>query len=418
MRILHTSDWHLGKHLEGFSRLEEQGYFLQELCEICDTQNIDMIVIAGDVFDTSNPPAQAEKLYYEYLKKLSNEGKRPVVAIAGNHDSPDRIQAAWPLANEHAILLAGHPKMEGVSGAFGAHTIRWLGDNVYEIEIAGERARLGLLPYPSERRLGEVLEGSDDEILKQASYSKRLGHIFSKMDAHFVEDTFNIAVSHIFVMGGQTTESERPIQIGGTLVVDPNDLPKKADYMALGHLHRAQQVKHAPIPTRYSGSPLQYSRSERAYSKSVHILEKTPESLETREVMLSLKKPIEVWRCQGVAEAFEKCEAEKERSVWVYLEIVTQEVIAQSDIKALKELRPDLLSIMPIIERKEQVSSAPEEEKSFEHLFCTYYEQSRGTQPGEDVLMLLSSILNEEVDNETDTANDQWVEQLYRETDN
>jgi exonuclease SbcD len=307
--------------------------------------------------------------------------------------------------------------MEGFSGSFGAHTIQWLGDNVYEIEIKGQRARLGLLPYPSERRLGEVLEASDDETLKQASYSKRLGHIFSKMDGHFDPQALNIAVSHIFVMGGQTTESERPIQIGGTLVVDPGDLPQNADYVALGHLHRAQSVKHAPVPTRYSGSPLQYSRSERAYSKSVHILEKTPETLEIEEVMLSLKKPIEVWRCQGVAEAFEKCEAEQERNVWVYLEIVTKEVIAQSDIKALKELRPDLLSIMPIIEKKEQVTNAPEEEKSFEHLFCAYYEQSRGTQASKDVLMLLSSILNEEVDDETDTADNQWIEQLYRETD-
>ncbi len=419
MKVLHTSDWHLGKHLEGFSRLEEQKFFLEELCAICIEREIDMVIIAGDVFDTSNPPAQAEKLYYEYIKKLSDNGRRPVIAIAGNHDSPDRIQAAWPLAREQAILLAGNPKIEGYSGPFGQHTIKWLGSNVYEILIDGSAVRVGLLPYPSERRLGEIMGDTDDETLKQASYTERLRHIFSEMDEKFDASMLNIAVSHIFVMGGQTSESERPIQIGGTLVVDPQDLAHKADYIALGHLHRPQQVKHAPVPTIYSGAPLQYSRSELAYSKSVHVIEKAEGVLDMEEVMLSLRKPIEVWRCDGVQEAFEKCEKNRDRNVWVYLEVKTNAIIAQSDIKALKELRPDLLSIMPIIDNQKEthVDEKPEE-KSFEHLFGEYYEQVRGVKPGEDVLKLLGSILNEEVEDEADKADHSWVEQLYRETDN
>lgn len=421
MRVLHTSDWHLGKHLEGFSRLEEQKIFLDELCQICDEKNIDVVIIAGDVYDTSNPPAQAEKLYYESLKRISNGGKRPVLAIAGNHDNPDRIQAAWPLASEQAILLAGHPKLDGYEGIFGEYEISWLGNNVYSLEINGETLNVGLLPYPSERRLGEVLSDSDDENLRQASYSERLSHMFEGMDDKFSSSAFNIAVSHIFVMGGQTTESERPIQIGGTLVVDPGHLPKRADYIALGHLHRPQSVKHSEKPAVYSGAPLQYSRSEISYSKSVQVIEKDLKSgeLNIEEVHLSLPKPIEVWKCKGIGEALEKCEEHRDRNVWVYLEIETDQVLSQSDIKALKELKPDLLSIMPILNHNEQSQDCVRpEEKGFENLFTEYYEHIRGAKPSETLQALLGSILNDEVDHETDQAEDQWIEQLYRDTDN
>ncbi len=104
-------------------------------------------------------------------------------------------------------------------------------------KIKSETLKVGLLPYPSERRLGEVLSESDDEKLRQASYSKRLEYIFDGMDTHFSEDAFNIAVSHIFVMGGQTTESERPIQIGAPWLLTRITFLKSRLYCP-GHLHR------------------------------------------------------------------------------------------------------------------------------------------------------------------------------------
>ena len=99
MRILHTSDWHLGKNLESFSRLEEQIEVLEEILEISDRFDVDAILIAGDLFDTFNPPAKAVEIFYKYLKRLTKSASRPVIAIAGNHDSPDRIEAPDPLAN-------------------------------------------------------------------------------------------------------------------------------------------------------------------------------------------------------------------------------------------------------------------------------------------------------------------------------
>ncbi|MCT4621221.1 MAG: exonuclease subunit SbcD, partial [Marinisporobacter sp.] len=98
MRILHTSDWHLGKNLENSSRIEEQEKFIDDFVDLVEENNIDLVIIAGDIYDHSNPPAKAEKLFYKALKKISKDGERIILIIAGNHDSPERLVAASPLA--------------------------------------------------------------------------------------------------------------------------------------------------------------------------------------------------------------------------------------------------------------------------------------------------------------------------------
>lgn len=105
MRVLHTSDWHLGRTLEGRPRLPEQEQFFDELVEIATGEKVQLILVAGDVFDTYNPSAEAEELFYDALERLADGGRRAVVAIAGNHDSPERLHAANPLALKHGISL-------------------------------------------------------------------------------------------------------------------------------------------------------------------------------------------------------------------------------------------------------------------------------------------------------------------------
>ena len=107
MKILHTADWHLGKKLDGFSRLEEQILVMNEIVEIADEQQVDLVLIAGDLFDNFNPSVEAVELFYKTLKRLSNNGKRPVVAISGNHNSPSLIDAPDPIARECGIILIG-----------------------------------------------------------------------------------------------------------------------------------------------------------------------------------------------------------------------------------------------------------------------------------------------------------------------
>src|SRR5690606_27494149 len=115
MRILHTADWHFGKTLEGRSRHAEQEQFVDELCEIAQSENIDVILIAGDVYDTVNPPAASEQLFYDSLARLADYGKRKVIVISGNHDNPERLAAATPIAIKHGITLIGTPIMQAVT---------------------------------------------------------------------------------------------------------------------------------------------------------------------------------------------------------------------------------------------------------------------------------------------------------------
>src|SRR5687767_13141661 len=114
VRILHTADWHLGRSLEGRSRQAEQEAFLEELTCIVRSEEIDIVLVAGDIYDSVNPPSAAEKLFYDGLSRLADGGARHVAVIAGNHDSPERLAAAAPLADRHHICLWGLPTAEAV----------------------------------------------------------------------------------------------------------------------------------------------------------------------------------------------------------------------------------------------------------------------------------------------------------------
>ena len=116
MRILHTSDWHLGRNIEQISRIDEQVEFIDCLCTIADEEKIDLVLVAGDIYDTYNPSAAAEELFYDAIERLNQKGKRPVIVIAGNHDNPERLCASSPLAYKNGIILLGYPKSDpGVS---------------------------------------------------------------------------------------------------------------------------------------------------------------------------------------------------------------------------------------------------------------------------------------------------------------
>src|SRR5690606_37531581 len=112
MKILHTADWHLGKRLDNFSRLEEQIEVMNEIISIADEQNVDLVLVAGDLFDAFHPSTEAIDLFYKTVKRLAKNGKRPVIAIAGNHDSPSFIDAPDPLARECGIILIGYPNQK------------------------------------------------------------------------------------------------------------------------------------------------------------------------------------------------------------------------------------------------------------------------------------------------------------------
>ncbi|MDU1539054.1 exonuclease SbcCD subunit D [Paeniclostridium hominis] len=396
MRFIHTSDWHLGKSLEGHSRLAEQEKFCKDFIDLVNENDIDMVIIAGDIYDTSNPPAQAEKLFYKTVSELSQNGKRCVLIIAGNHDNPERLSAASPLAHEQGIIILGMPNSYTQPYKYNGFEIVFSEEGVVELKIKDESVVISTLPYPSEKRLNEVLVKSTDDKDKQQTYTEKIGEIFKLTTKRFKEDTINIAVSHLFVLGGETTDSERPIELGGSLIVNTKDLPQNAQYIALGHLHKPQKVSER-LNAYYSGSPLQYSKDERSYSKGANIVDiKAGEKPKINQIYFKNYKPIEVFKCSGIEEALKICEENKDRDIWSYFEIKTEEVLAQSDIKKMKDTLKDIIEIRPIITSNEQEEVIDMKEKSMGELFKEFYSFSRGVEPKGELMDLFLDIVSEE----------------------
>lgn len=400
MRTLHTSDWHLGKNLEGFSRMDEQELFLNDLVELVKEKNVDVIIIAGDIYDSANPPARAEKMFYDTLKKLSSNGERLTLVIAGNHDNPERLVAAGPLARDHGIIMLGTPKTVVDVGEYGRHKVVEAGEGYVEIEMNGERAVILSVPYPSEKRLNEVLYGSmDEEWDRLKSYSDRIKQLFEQLSLKFRDDTINICVSHLFAMGSEEAGSEKNVMLGGSFIVDGRCFPQKAQYVALGHIHKPQIVPGTNKKARYAGSPIHYNKKEVSFIKKCFIVDlKANEECSIEEVDLKVYKPIEVWKCENIEAAIEMCEKNKDKDCWVYLEIETDRYLREDEIKQMKTYKKDILEITPIIknQKNEEININSFSEKSFEEVFKEFYTKERQVEPQEEVVEMLMSILQED----------------------
>ncbi len=400
MRTLHTSDWHLGKNLEGFSRMDEQELFLNDFVELVKEKNVDVIIIAGDIYDSANPPARAEKMFYDTLKKLSSNGERLTLVIAGNHDNPERLVAAGPLARDHGIIMLGTPKTVVDVGEYGRHKVVEAGEGYVEIEMNGERAVILSVPYPSEKRLNEVLYGSmDEEWDRLKSYSDRIKQLFEQLSLKFRDDTINICVSHLFAMGSEEAGSEKNVMLGGSFIVDGRCFPQKAQYVALGHIHKPQIVPGTNKKARYAGSPIHYNKKEVSFIKKCFIVDlKANEECSIEEVDLKVYKPIEVWKCENIEAAIEMCEKNKDKDCWVYLEIETDRYLREDEIKQMKTYKKDILEITPIIknQKNEEININSFSEKSFEEVFKEFYTKERQVEPQEEVVEMLMSILQED----------------------
>jgi exonuclease SbcD len=385
VRILHTADWHLGKTLEGRSRLPEQEQFLDELYEIVESEKVDVVLMAGDAFDTVNPPALAEQLFYQSISRLANNGKRQVVVIAGNHDNPERLVAARPIARSQGITLLGNPISDSLS---------------FWIPSCEQQLCVAALPYPSESRLNELLEESQQEELLRNKYDARIQGLFAEMTKSFSAQAVKIAMSHIFVAGGDSTDSERPIQVGGAYTVSPQSMPETVQYVALGHLHRPQTMTKAKTIARYSGSPLAYSFSEAGYAKSVTLLDIQPgEQVQMEEIFLRSGKPLVKWKAtEGLQQVYHWLEEGRNLNAWIDLEVHLQNALSLEEIHRLRKQHPGFIHIRPVFEEvqsqleNERLSSLPIEE-----LFSRFYQrQTGGASPEPELVKLFLDLLHSE----------------------
>ncbi|GAB6990672.1 exonuclease SbcCD subunit D [Paenibacillus pini] len=385
MRILHTADWHFGRSLEGRSRLREQEDFVDELVKIASDQQADLILMAGDVYDSVNPPAAAEQLFYEASARLTAEG-RPLVVIAGNHDQPERVSSVSPLVSRQGITLVGLPIAEAIT----VHASR-----------TNEIAKIAALPYPSEARLNELLSAEGDEDELRRAYSARVGKLMRMLARDFSSQTINLAMSHIYVLGGVESDSERPIQVGGAYTVDPSALSIGAQYTALGHLHRSQAVKSEGM-VQYSGSPLAYSFSEAGQAKSVTMLDILPSKQPVmEEIFLSCGRPLVRWKAKGgLDEVYRWLEEGRDEQAFIDLEISLTEAMSLGEIQQLRKSREGFVHIRPVYPEMEAAELQHERSRlPVPELFRRFYQrQTGGAEPEEALVDLFLQLVEEDAD--------------------
>jgi DNA repair protein SbcD/Mre11 len=265
MRILHTADWHVGRTVRGRSRAEEHIAVLDEIARVARDEQVDIVVVAGDVFDTAAPAPESERIVYRALLELSAGGERPVVVVAGNHDNPRRLGAVSPvfdLAGVHLRTTVRPPDDGGVLELTVTRT--------------AERARLALIPFLSQRH---VVHAADlmrlDATETGGHYAERLARIIAVLTAGFTPDAVNIVVAHLMTSGGVLGGGERSAHTIFDYWVAPGAFPAGAHYVALGHLHRPQRLE-GPCPLWYSGSPLAMDFGEERDRKAVLVIDAAP----------------------------------------------------------------------------------------------------------------------------------------------
>jgi exonuclease SbcD len=270
MRLLHTSDWHVGRAVRGRSRAAEHEAVLAEIAGIADSHDVDAVLVGGDLFDTAAPSPESERIVYRALLDLAGprggeRGRRgrDVVVIAGNHDSPHRLGAVRPLLDLGAVHLLASPSRPDDGG-------------VLDLVIGDETARIALVPFPSQRTIvlaDDLMTGHAAEANQQ--YAERVKRVLAALCDGFGADTINIVLAHLMVAGGAMGGGERSAHTVFDYWVPTTAFPATAHYVALGHLHRAQSLD-GPCPVRYCGSPLQLDFGESGDAKSVTIIEAHP----------------------------------------------------------------------------------------------------------------------------------------------
>lgn len=264
MKLLHTSDWHVGKTLKGLARIDEQRVVLNGIVELAGREAVDAVLVAGDIFESAVAPPEAHELAWGTLLALKNTGAE-VIVIAGNHDNAAQFDALRPLVAAAGIHLVGRVRRP---------------DDGAVVEISSrqgdERALVALLPFLSQRHVIKAAELVANEASQNAgTYNERVRAVIGSLCAGFSADTVNVVMAHCMVRGGRLGGGERDAQTIEDYYVDATCFPASAHYVALGHLHRSQELPSASR-TWYSGSPIQIDFGEGGEAKHALFVEAHP----------------------------------------------------------------------------------------------------------------------------------------------
>lgn len=382
MKILHTSDLHIGKKLMGRERYFEYRAIFKELADVCESEGVELLLIAGDVYDTYTPSAEAEEIFYQGVKLLSR--RCAVLVISGNHDDYVRLTAVSSLAEEHNVYIIGNDLKPVTCQKRGEVYPEKSGKGwVIFSNLKGERVYINTLPYPNEARFKE---GRSEE-----TFEEKVKRWIALGEEGKEENMPSVFLSHIFVAGGSVSDSEREIDLGGARAIDLKILPD-CDYCALGHLHKKQKLGKNVY---YCGAPMQFTFDESGSKKSVNVFDLTTNGVENfKEIELVSSKKLVRLQANGVVEGIALLNANKD--YFVELTLNLNEPMTQQESKALHEIE-NLLSLKAEVQNSEfNYSEFSNKNKSSSQLFTDYYNLRYGTKVPEELLALFLSLTEEE----------------------
>jgi len=384
MRVLHTSDWHLGKRLGRFDRLAESATVLERVCALAEERDVDLVIVSGDVFDRPSPPIDALEVGLRTLVRLG-EG-RPVVAVAGNHDSPELFEALAPLLRPRGVHLVGRVARPDEGGILGPETL-------------GVPARVACLPFLRE---GQVVDFMRDAGQWYASYADRIARLCAALNEGLMATTRTDEVpfltAHFLVsgvkMGGAGRRGERELHMGAAYTAAPQAIPPGPQYVAMGHIHAPQRVPHAPVPAEYAGSLLPLDFGEAGEQKRVVVVDVEPGRLAVAE-SIPIACPRALVHAEGTWEAIE-ARADELGDSYLDLTVDTSAVDVTLGQRA-RETFPFLVNVRP--RRRDAERGAQREKRrgrSLAELYDAYYRREHGEEePPADLIDLLREVLDE-----------------------
>lgn len=370
MKLFHTADWHLGKLVQGVYMTEDQRYVLEQLLQAVEAERPDAVIIAGDLYDRAVPPTEAVELLDEILKRIVIDLNTPVLAISGNHDSPDRINFGSKLMENRGLYIVGQWKDE---------------PKPVVIRDAHGEVHFHLVPYADPAMVRHILQ---DESIR--THDDAMRAITSKLETIMDPAARHIFVGHAFVTATgepelNTSDSERPLSIGGAEHVSAAHF-ERFHYTALGHLHQAHFVRNNTI--RYAGSPLKYSISEETHAKGYLVIELDEAGvahIEKRELL-----PLHDMR--RVAAHIEEIEKHAVNDDYVFVTLLNDNPVLfpMEKVRAVYpnalnvERRPLLLNSSNGADSKGEISgNTGRREADPIELFAAFYQEVKGQQLSE-----------------------------------
>lgn len=371
MKILHTSDWHVGRRIRGRDRSEEHREVLAELVGLADEHEVDLTLVAGDVFDTASPTPAAEHIVWRALLDLSEIA--PVLVVAGNHDSPARLDAVAPILERAAVTVVGAPRSPLEGG-------------VVAIDELG--LRVAMLPFVSQRSIvkAEDIMGSDPD-QHAGQYEDRMRRLIEVLTAAMTTDTVNVLLSHLTVYGALAGGGERTAHIFGYAI--PTSLfPGHLSYVALGHLHRQQKMPHSS-PVWYSGSPLQLDFGEVADQKGALLVKAEPgRPASVEELPLSSGR-----RLVELTGTLEQVIARAEETEGAYVKVVLRESARVGLADEVRAAIPDAVEV--VLDNPVEVRTGTERRQGLDpaEAFARYLADNDSADP--KVEALFAELLDE-----------------------